>query len=74
MCAGSREDGSEIAANDPEWDSLRERALAARTAPSVWLALYGDLADAPRFRAAFSDALAIVWRAGTRAAIRNHVA
>ena len=33
MCAGTRADGSEIAANDPQWSDLTVAAEAARTRP-----------------------------------------
>ena len=76
MCAGTREDGSSIEPNDPQWDSLRQAALAARQRPGAWLEqpLYGTLADAPAFADAFARALAAVWAEGTEAALRRYVA
>ncbi|WP_298801580.1 mannitol dehydrogenase family protein [uncultured Lentibacter sp.] len=76
MCAATREDGSEIAANDPQWDSLTEAAQAAKTRPGAWLAqksLYGDLADAAPFAEAFEQWLGLIWREGCEAALRAYV-
>ncbi|TNJ44842.1 mannitol dehydrogenase family protein [Phaeobacter sp. B1627] len=75
MCAGTREDGSTIAPNDPNWDGLTAAAQAARQDPAAWLAqkgLYGPLADDPRFAEAFAAWLRLIWSAGTRAALRQY--
>ncbi|OIQ32945.1 MAG: mannitol dehydrogenase [Alphaproteobacteria bacterium MedPE-SWcel] len=75
MCAGTREDGSAIAPNDPKWDALTAAAQAARQDPAVWLAqkgLYGPLADAPAFAEAFAGWLRLIWNEGTRAALRRY--
>ena len=72
MCEGSREDGSRIEANDPIWNALQATATAARDRPAAWLeqnALYGDLAEAPRFADAFDSWLSLIWQDGTDAAI-----
>ncbi|MCV2864743.1 mannitol dehydrogenase family protein [Defluviimonas sp. WL0075] len=77
MCAGEREDGSTIEPNDPNWDDLRRAALAARTAPAVWLAqpgIYGTLGAEPPFATAFADALARLWRDGCRETIARFLA
>lgn len=55
-CAGQREDGTRIEANDPHWSSLQATAHAALTQPEAWLdqrQIYGDLKHAPRFADAF---------------------
>ena len=55
-CMGRREDGSDIAANDPNWAALHAVAKNAATDPMIWLAqtnYYGDLAGNVRFSAAF---------------------
>ena len=52
MCHGTREDGSAIEPNDPDWSALQARAGAARARPQAWLGqahLYGDLGQDPRF-------------------------
>ena len=75
MCAGTREDGSAIEANDPNWDALTEAAKAARDRPRAWLeqgTLYGDLAGAAGFADAFEGWLALIWREGTEAALRRY--
>jgi len=68
MCAGLREDGSEIAPNDPHWARLTGAALAAKTRPAAWLeqgGIYGDLAAKPAFATAFERHLTALWRDGT---------
>jgi mannitol 2-dehydrogenase len=60
MCAGTREDGTQIAANDPVWYELHTVALAAQTDPRAWLEqrhFYGSIADNARFAEVFSTAL-----------------
>jgi mannitol 2-dehydrogenase len=76
MCEGTREDGSEIAANDPDWDALRTAARAARTSAAAWLAqrhVYGDLSEDARFATHFENWLSLIWSAGTRDALRSYV-
>lgn len=77
MCAGTREDGSPIAPNDPAWDDLRAAAERARSRPLAWLeqrAIYGDLAAATPFAEAFERWLSLIWAEGTRAALSRHEA
>ncbi len=72
MCAGTRENGSEIVANDPIWDELQALAQAARERPEAWLEqdrLYGDLAQAEAFRDAFVAWLTLIWDTGAVAAM-----
>ncbi|MBV0911156.1 mannitol dehydrogenase family protein [Anianabacter salinae] len=74
MCAGTREDGSIIAPNDPHWDTLTAAAIAARTRPSAWLEqrqFYDDLADDPRLTETFDRWLALIWQDGTEAALHT---
>jgi mannitol 2-dehydrogenase len=76
-CVGTREDGSVIAPNDPNWEVLTATAQAAQTAPTLWLemrTLYGDLADAPRFAEAFARWLELIYQRGVQAAIRRYLA
>jgi mannitol 2-dehydrogenase len=75
MCAGLREDGSTIAANDPGWESLHAAARDAMARPMAWLEqgqIYGDLAQDGQFAAAFEECLSRIWAAGTRAALRAY--
>ncbi len=72
MCAGTREDGTTIAPNDPFWDDLVAAATAARNDPRAWLEMrnnYGDLADQPRFAEPFGKWLTMIWADGIEAAI-----
>jgi len=75
MCAGQREDGSEIEANDPNWAELQGAALAARDDPGVWLRqpLYGSLGANPAFADSFSEWLHSLWRNGTRETLKRFV-
>ncbi|MDD9715784.1 mannitol dehydrogenase family protein [Dinoroseobacter sp. PD6] len=76
MCAGVREDGTEIAPNDPLWDALVPVASAARTDPALWLGqtgLYGDLKQSEPFADAFCAWLALIWDKGCEAALRRYI-
>jgi mannitol 2-dehydrogenase len=76
MCAGTREDGSVIAPNDPHWADLTVAAIAARTEPTVWLRqaqFFGDLADETVFADAFSRWLNQIWANGSRAALEAYL-
>ncbi|MEL6520017.1 MAG: mannitol dehydrogenase family protein [Pseudomonadota bacterium] len=75
MCAGSREDGSVIEANDPHWDQLVGAAHAAKTSPIAWLEqqqFYGDLRDAPVFAESFCKWLPLIWSEGSMAAMERY--
>ena len=76
MCAGIRDDGSVIEANDPHWSALQPAARTARHTPASWLSqahIYGDLGHDPRFQAAFADSLARLWADGTRATLERYL-
>lgn len=76
MCAGTREDGSVIEPNDPNWDALHAAGLAAKDRQLAWLqktGLYGDLASAPSFADAFVRWLKQLWRDGTEATIAAYL-
>ncbi len=76
-CHGEDETGAEIAANDPNWDMLTERAKAAKDTPSRWLsmsAVYGDLAGNEDFAMRFGQALKDVWARGSRAVMADYIA
>ena len=76
MCAGTREDGSVIEPNDPQWDTLHEAATAAKDRPMVWLEqrhIYGDLIDADAFAMAFAGWLSLIWREGCEAALEGYL-
>jgi mannitol 2-dehydrogenase len=76
MCAGSRENGSEIAPNDPFWDELHANALDARNDPGKWIKqrrIYGNLADDRRFADAFFRCMRLVWDDGIEAAAQAYL-
>jgi mannitol 2-dehydrogenase len=67
-CFGTTDSGAVIAPNDPNWDRLAAQARKARDNAEAWLEMtdiYGDLAEAPDFRAAFAGALQSLWASGT---------
>ncbi|MFW8594304.1 mannitol dehydrogenase family protein [Cribrihabitans neustonicus] len=77
MCAGTREDGSAIEPNDPQWDSLHAAAQAARLRPQAWLEqrhIYGTLAADTRFADEFARWLTLIWDQGSEAALRTYIA
>jgi len=75
MCAGTRQDGSSIAPNDPQWDQLRLSAIAAKHRPGAWLdqaPIYGDLGDIRVLKNAFDSALSCIWSEGVTAALLRY--
>lgn len=77
MCQGTREDGSQIDANDPFWDERQSTATAARANPQAWLdqrQIYGDLGQNPLFAQVFADWLTLIWDKGLVAALRQYTA
>ena len=76
MCDGTREDGTEIAPNDPVWDSLVAAAKGAKQDPQKWLAqskIYGDLGQDARFAESFGRWLRLIWSDGTEAALQSYL-
>lgn len=74
-CAGTLEDGSAIAPNDPDWDRLTALAAEARNAPQVWLeqrTVYGDLSGNAEFSALFAGWLGRLWSEGTEAVLTSY--
>ncbi|WMS40758.1 mannitol dehydrogenase family protein [Acuticoccus sp. MNP-M23] len=77
MARGTREDGTEIAANDPDWDRLVAVAKAARARPEAWLdqnPFYGDLKDAEAFVQPFCRWMRFIDENGTEAALAHYSA
>ncbi|MGI9397626.1 MAG: mannitol dehydrogenase family protein [Paracoccaceae bacterium] len=75
MCYGIREDGSTIAANDPNWSFLSALAKRSKESPSLWLSdtnLYGDIAEDPRFHDAFCTKLTHIWKHGACSTIKDY--
>jgi mannitol 2-dehydrogenase len=76
MCAGTREDGSAIEANDPHWSALMSTANRARDTPNLWLDqrhIYGALAQDPRFSVAFANWLAAIWSDGATTTVLRYI-
>jgi mannitol 2-dehydrogenase len=77
MCAGTREDGSRIQPNAPDWDALRTCAEAARSTPGAWLEqdhIYGTLVADDRFAQTFEGWLSLLWARGTSATLKTYLA
>ncbi|WP_279480823.1 mannitol dehydrogenase family protein [Aureimonas sp. SK2] len=76
-CAGTLEDGTEIEPNDPNWDTLRAAARAAKDEPRRFLEqrdIFGDLGENPVYAEAFARHLQALWRDGVRAVLEAHLA
>ncbi len=77
MCAGQREDGSQIEPNDPVWQDLNAAALASKSDPQIWLEqrhFYGDIADHVAFCKAFAHWLERLNTDGVEAALEAYLA
>ena len=75
-CAGTSDSGAEIAANDPNWDTLQEVALKAKETPQAWLdqkAIYGALGQDPRFADPFAAWLGKLWTDGTAKTLTDYL-
>jgi mannitol 2-dehydrogenase len=76
-CHGETDSGTPIPPNDPNWDYLQAQSKAAKDDPLVWLRMkpiYGDLADDPRFAAAFTKELYALWQQGTARTLADYIA
>lgn len=76
MCAGTREDGSSITPNDPNWDALEACARLAKSNPQAWLDqdnIYGDLAQHPQVSTRFATWLNMIWSDGVEAALKSYL-
>ncbi len=76
-CFGTTDSGTAIAPNDPNWDALQALAIAAKSNPAAWLTqdtIYGDTAHEPRFVAAFTKWLTMLWAKGTKATLETYLA
>ncbi len=75
-CAGSDESGTLIEPNDPDWNMLQARALAAKSDPFQWTSMsdvYGELGQNPAFTRPFAEALGLVWSHGVEAAMLGYI-
>ena len=76
-CYGTTENGTEIEANDPNWDYLQAQSKAAKASPVIWLQMrpiYGDLNRNPRVVTAFTKALDALWEKGTARTLADYIA
>lgn len=76
MCEGTREDGTIIESNDPNWDDLQDCAKRARNNPAVWLDMkniYGELANAEPFASAFYNWIKLIWRDGVEETLQTYL-
>ena len=76
MCEGTREDGSKIEPNDPNWSDLERTAMVAKEKPSAWLdqrQYYGDLNSNKIFSDTFANWLRKIWNSGVEAAIDDYL-
>ena len=75
-CEGTRENGTPIAPNDPNWAELNATARRARTQPAAWLemqGIYGDLAQSDEFAKHFAVWLEMIYAAGVEKTLRTYV-
>ncbi|WP_226621385.1 mannitol dehydrogenase family protein [Alloyangia pacifica] len=75
-CAGTFEDGTEIAPNDPNWEALTALAAQARETPAVWLtqrAVYGEIQGDARFEESFARWLDMLWSEGAQRSIETYL-
>ncbi len=76
MCQGTREDGSEIEPNDPNWSKLTRVASEAKTDARAWINqknFYGDLGQNQRFADNFVYWLDMLWEQGTEATLQTYL-
>ncbi|WP_162652521.1 mannitol dehydrogenase family protein [Lentilitoribacter sp. Alg239-R112] len=76
MCEGTREDGSLIMDNDPNWDDLKASAKRAKETPIIWLQqrhIYGDLINNEYFVDRFVYWYSLISSYGTAAALRAYL-
>ncbi|SPH17095.1 Mannitol 2-dehydrogenase [Defluviimonas aquaemixtae] len=76
-CAGEDEAGKAIPPNDDDHVELKNRALAARESPPLFLeyeSIFGDLKRKDRFVDAFSAQLERLWKDGVAATLRGYIA
>lgn len=76
-CYGTTDSGAVIEPNDPNWDRLTTQSKKAKENPAAWLEMadiYGDLAKAPSFIAAFTKSLNSLWTQGTKATLEAYLA
>ncbi|MBE1297357.1 MAG: mannitol dehydrogenase family protein [Rhodobacteraceae bacterium] len=76
MCEGTREDGTTIETNDPQWEALQSAATEAKSRPQAWLEqreFYGDLATCEPFSKVFQAWFELIWAKGANAAMEDYI-
>ena len=76
-CYGETESGKKTAPNDPSWTRLQQAAQQARDNPLAFLAMrdiFGEAAQHPVYRAAFSGAVSKLWTQGVRMTLADYLA
>jgi mannitol 2-dehydrogenase len=76
MCAGTREDGSKIAPNDPFWADLQAKAIASKDDPQIWIKMrqiYGELGENDKVLQSFSNSLQSIWKNGAALTLANYL-
>lgn len=75
-CEGTREDGSVIEPNDPNWTELQSVAKCAKLDPIKWLEMrqyYGALSQDEEFAKTFSNWLTRLYADGVEATLRSYL-
>ena len=75
-CYGEFESGKVVPPNDPNWERLQAAAKRARHNPEAFLAMrdiFGELAEAPVYVAAFAKGLSALWSKGVRATLDDYL-
>src|SRR5579872_328406 len=76
-CYGETESGKKTAPNDPSWTRLQQAAQQARDNPLAFLAMrdiFGEAAQHPVYRSAFSGAVSKLWTQGVRTTLADYLA
>lgn len=76
MCEGTREDGSAIEPNDPNWEKLNTCAKKSRENPLKWLEqieIYGDTSKDEKFKVYFSKWLKMIYEQGVENTLHEYL-
>ena len=76
MCEGTREDGTSIEPNDPQWSKLNSIAKQSKDQPEEWLKqseVYGDLFQNTQFVNSFKYWLTELYKNGVEQTINKYI-
>ena len=76
MCEGTREDGTNIEPNDPQWSKLNSIAKQSKNKPEEWLKqseVYGDLFQKTQFANSFTYWLTELYKNGVEQTINKYI-